>query len=405
MSNDSIVVRTPAPEEMRKVSAVMRVALMMARIADEEWEKWGGGWVEGYVPIAAFDGDQCVGHAGTFQFDTLVPGGAWLPTAGLTRVGVLPTHHRRGILTRMLRQLLGNEREAGRVITSLRASEAPIYGRFGYGLAAEANGVVVVPERVRPIAGAAEGTFRMLPADELQRVLPALHASCTHRVGAITLDDWMWKRILNETINGSEAGHVVVHTSPDGVDDGYAYYSLKWIEGEFVEIGGTCALHHLHGTSAAVELALWKYLTEIGLARRILSTTRPVDDPVRLVTADYRGYQVKERWDEQWLRLLDVPTALTARTYHDRAAVTIAITDPWFPENDGTYRVSGDSAARTTDAPELTASIAAISAAYLGGTSWAELLSVGAVHGTSEAAQRADDLFRQTPAPWCGMFF
>jgi len=405
MNNDTIVVRTPAPEEMRQVSAVMRVALMMARIADDDWDTWGGGWVEGYVPIAAFDGDRCVGHAGTFQFDTLVPGGAWLPTAGLTRVGVLPTHHRRGILTRMLRQLLGNERASGRVLTSLRASEAPIYGRFGYGLAAEANGVVVVPSRVRPIRGGAPGTFRLLQAEELYAVLPGLHASCTHRVGAISLDAWMWKRILNETVSGSEAGHVVVHTSPDGVDDGYAFYGIKWIEGEFAEVGGTCELHHLHAASQEVELALWAYLSEIGLSRRIVCTSRPVDDPVRLVAADYRGYQVKERWDEQWLRLLDVPAALAARTYHDRAPVTIAITDPWFPENDGTYRISGDGAMRTTDAPELTAAIAAASAGYLGGTSWADLLTIGAVQGSPEAARRADDLFRQTPAPWCGSHF
>jgi predicted acetyltransferase len=411
MGTDQIVVRTPDPHELRRVAEVARVALMMPRWADDEWEKWRFGWEDGYVTIAAFDGDRCVGQAGTFQFDTLVPGGAWLPTGGLTRVGVLPTHHRRGVLTRMLRQLLTNERDAGRVLTSLRASEAPIYGRFGYGLAAEANGVAVVPERVRPIAGAADGSFRLLAPDELLQVLPALHDSCSHRVGAISLDAWMWKRYLEKTLSGTEAGHVVVHTSPDGTDDGYAFYSIKWLEGEFVEIGGNCELHHLHGTSTAVELALWKYLTEVGLIRRIICISRPVDDPVRLVAADYRGYQVKERWDEQWLRLLDVPAALAARTYHDRAPVTIAVTDPWFPENDGVYRVSGDGATRTSDSAdsadsaELIAPIAAVSAAYLGGTSWSELVSIGAAQGSADAARRADDLFRQTPAPWCGSFF
>jgi predicted acetyltransferase len=405
MNTDTIVVRTPAPEELRQVASATRVALMMPRWADDEWAKWGGGWEDGYVAVAAFDGDQCVGHAGTFQFDTLVPGGAWLPTGGLTRVGVLPTHHRRGILTRMLRQLLTNERGSGRVLTSLRASEAPIYGRFGYGLAAEANGVVVIPSRVRPIAGAADGSFRLLPVDELLRVVPPLHARCAQRAGAITLDEWMWKRYLEKTLSGSEAGHVVVHTSPDGVDDGYAFYVIKWIEGEFVEVGGVCELHHLWGTSTAVELALWKYLTEVGLSRRITCTTRPIDDPVRLVAADYRGYQVKDRWDEQWLRLLDVPTALTARTYHDRAPVTIAVTDPWFPENDGRYRVSGDGATPTSEPAELIASIGAVSAAYLGGTPWADLMSIGAVQGSPDAARRADDLFRQHPLPWCGSYF
>jgi predicted acetyltransferase len=405
MRTDGIVVRTPAPEEMRAVSGVTRVALMMPRITDDDWEKWGGGWTDGYVAVAAFEGHRPVGHAGTFQFDTLVPGGEWVPTAGLTRVGVMPTHHRRGILTSMIRQLLTNEREAGRVITSLRASEAPIYGRFGYGLAGEANSVAIIPSRVRPIAGTAAGSFRLLPTDDMFTILPALYARCGHRVGAISLDDWMWKRILDETVQGTKASHVVVHTSPEGADDGFALYSIAWIEGEFAEIGGNCEVHQLFAVSTDVELALWSFLSEVGLSRRIISFSRPIDDAMRLVAADYRGYQVKDRWDEQWLRLLDVPAALSARTYHDRAEVTVGVTDPWFPENNATYSLSGDGVTRTNGAPELVAPIAAISAAYLGGTPWVDLLAVGKVQGTLDAARRADDLFRQHPTPWCGSHF
>jgi predicted acetyltransferase len=405
MSIDQIVIRTPNPEEMRAASSVMRTALMLTQIGDDDWEKWGGGWTDGYVPVAAFDGDRCVGHAGTFQFDTMVPGGTWVPTAGLTRVGVLPTHHRRGILTRMLHQLLGIEREAGKVITSLRASEALIYGRFGYGLAGEANAVVVDVAKVRPIAGAGPGTFRLLRPDEMAATLPAIYERANHRVGAITLDGWMWKRILDETIRGTEAGHVVVHTSPDFIDDGFAHYTVKWLEGQFADIGGTCKVHEVFASSPEVELAMWTFLCDIGLVRTLEIDSRPVDDLLRLVVRDYRGYQVKQRWDEQWVRLLDVPGALSSRTYHDRAGVTIAVSDPWFPENEGTYRISGDGVARAEGDAELVAPIASISAAYLGGTAWVDLLAVGKVQGSPEAARRADDLFRQHPLPWCGNHF
>ena len=405
MSTDSIVVRTPTPEEMRSVSGVMRAALMMPAIGDSDWEKWGGGWHEGYVAVAAFDGVVPVGHAGTFQFDTLVPGGAWVPTAGLTRVGVLPTHSRRGVLTQMLRQLLTEERGAGRVLTSLRASEAPIYGRFGYGLAAEANSVLVEAARVRPVAGAAAGTFRLLRADEMESVVPSIYARVAHRVGAITLDGWMWKRILNDTVSGAKAGHVVVHTSVDGVDDGFAHYAVQWQEGDFVELGGRADLHRLFGADPAVELALWNFLANVGLVRTIISESRPVDDALRLAAADYRGYQVKQRWDEQWLRLLDVPAALSARTYHDRPAVTIAVHDPWFADNDGTYRIGGAGATRITGDAELAATIQSISAVYLGAMSWCDLLAVGRVQGTLDAARRADDLFRHRPTAWCGSHF
>jgi predicted acetyltransferase len=45
----------------------------------------------------AWSNEAIVGGAGSFPFDLTVPGSA-LPTAGVTVVGVLPTHRRRGVL-------------------------------------------------------------------------------------------------------------------------------------------------------------------------------------------------------------------------------------------------------------------------------------------------------------------
>ena len=51
---------------------------------------------------AAFAGKDVVGGAGAFPFEMTVPGGP-VPCAGVTVVGVLPTHRRRGLLSRMMR--------------------------------------------------------------------------------------------------------------------------------------------------------------------------------------------------------------------------------------------------------------------------------------------------------------
>src|SRR5215210_9481950 len=53
--------------------------------------------------FAAFDDGRIVGCASTISQRMVVPGGALVPTAGITMVGVLPTHRRRGIL----RELMG----------------------------------------------------------------------------------------------------------------------------------------------------------------------------------------------------------------------------------------------------------------------------------------------------------
>ena len=83
---------------------------------------------------AAFDGDRIVGGAGAFPFELTVPGGT-VRCGGVTVVGVLPTHRRRGILTAMMRAQLEDVRERGEPVAALWASEEVIYRRYGYGLA------------------------------------------------------------------------------------------------------------------------------------------------------------------------------------------------------------------------------------------------------------------------------
>src|SRR5512140_1413445 len=83
----------------------------------------------------AWSNGSIVGGAGAFAFDLSVPGGD-LPTAGVSVVGVYPTHRRRGVLRSLMRAQLDAAHERGEPLAALWASEETIYGRFGYGLAA-----------------------------------------------------------------------------------------------------------------------------------------------------------------------------------------------------------------------------------------------------------------------------
>ena len=85
--------------------------------------------------FAAVDGSRIVGTSASITFRMMVPGGARIPTAGVTMVGVHPTHRRRGINTRMMRAILDQAADRGEPLAALFASEGAIYGRFGYGLA------------------------------------------------------------------------------------------------------------------------------------------------------------------------------------------------------------------------------------------------------------------------------
>lgn len=412
-------VRHTTEAEWRIVADTMRLALLAAPSTDADWEKPAAAesWRDG-LSLSAWasgdDGERCIGHAGAFDMQMLLPGGAVVPMAGVTRVGVLPTHRRQGVLTNLMQRLLRESLAAGRPIATLRASEAVIYGRFGFQVAGEVNDIDI-GSGARIAAPVAEGTLRILGRDETLETVFAIHALVGFdRPGTLSRTRWSLTRSLEAALAPDKAAYVVVHTSPDGVDDGYACYQLDWPEGHGTHMGGKCRVEDIWGASPSVELALWNYLLEIDLIDSVRAYDRPIDDPLRFALHDQRHYVVKGRRDEVWLRLLDVDAALKARTYNPaREAVTIAVSDPLFATNEGVWRVTAEGAERVAERvadrfgpADLATTINGLSGAYLGGTSWHELTVAGVVTASNDAAVRAADLlFASRPLPRCGSFF
>ncbi|WP_240930442.1 GNAT family N-acetyltransferase [Isoptericola sp. BMS4] len=115
-----------------------------------------------------------------------VPGGE-LPTAGLTWVGVHPQHRRRGMLSAMIDLHLARCRERGEPLSALFAAEAAIYGRFGYGKAAD-DLRLSIPRgaALRDVPGAAEHTVRVEHADRARHgdLVARLHRDAGASAGA-----------------------------------------------------------------------------------------------------------------------------------------------------------------------------------------------------------------------------
>ena len=121
------------------------------------------------------DGDRVVGTASALSFDLTVPG-AILPAAGVTIVGVHPTHRRRGILRRLYTELHRRIADARYPIAALTASEGGIYGRFGYGPAIFFRKVDVNTRQARTARPAqAPGRVLLLDKAEAAKLLPAVY--------------------------------------------------------------------------------------------------------------------------------------------------------------------------------------------------------------------------------------
>lgn len=408
-------VRHTAEHEWRAAADTMRAALLFPPSTDADWERpnIADSWRDG-MSLSAWDGAHCIGHAGALDFEMMVPGGARVPMAGVTRVGVRSTHRRQGVLTAMMERLLRESAERGQVLATLRASEGVIYQRFGFQVGGEVNDIEIDRRggRGRLVAPVAAGTMRVLSREETFDTVAALHPRVGFdRPGTVNRKEWALRRYLIDALAPDKGTYVAVHSGPDGTDDGYVVHSLDWPHTFASHPGGTCVVTDLWAATPAIELALWKYVLEIDLLDTVRAEERPVDDPLRFALADQRHYLVKARADEQWVRLLDVDAALRARSYNAaQGAVTIAVTDPLFPANDGTWRVTAEGAIRVAAPAGATADLATaingISAAYLGGVTWGELQAAGVVHEHMKGAvATADVLFAARPMPRCGSFF
>lgn len=402
-------IRPVAIDERRAASDTLRVALLSGAINDETFDAFQASWDESDA-LAAWEGERCVGHVASFRFDSTVPGGARVPTAGVTRVGVLPTHTRRGLLTQMMHRLLHDSHEHGNVLAALHASETSIYRRFGFAIATDAVSAVITSQRTKPWRSTPlDGSMRLLPHTQVLHVVPDLYERVARwHVGSISRPAWMWPQILKDASQPTaepygKGSFVAVHSDTDGADDGFVFYEVDWDETFAENPTGVGKVHDLWGASPAVELGLWRYLLDIDLITTWKVQLRPVDEPVRRAMHDSRAYEAVQRFDDQWIRILDANTALTARTYSaTSASVTIGVHDPMFATNTGTWMISADGAERNDGPADIEVDIATLSAAYLGGVSWHDLAVAGALMATDNTLERLDTLFAVRPAPFCG---
>ncbi len=406
----TVTIRPTEPHEYRQAQGAMAIPLLNAPLGDDDWSRSAPSWDE-MISFSAWEDGRCLGHAGQFPVETVVPGGDLLATGAVSRVGVMPTARRRGIATELMHRLVFDAVERAKVLMSLRASEATIYGRFGFGVAGDIGDARLDPSRALPIRGAAEsGGFRLLAPDEIIDTIGPLYERCLHRrVGAVTRPPSWTERYARSAIERSAASFVVVHHDTDGRDDGYARYQLKWSDGANHELidGGIGTVHDLWAVDDAAELALWTFVLGLDLVRSWHLVDRPTDDLIRSAIADRRALQWKWVDDEQWLRLIDVDVALSARSYRPAVgSVTISVADPLLDGNNGTWRIDAEGAQRVDGEPDLQVDIAGLSAAYLGGVSWDRLVAVGeATARTAAAVELADTLMGIPRAPHSGSFF
>ncbi|MFD3757917.1 GNAT family N-acetyltransferase [Streptomyces sp. NPDC058622] len=406
------------------------MALEMRVLQPDEWDVWydqlelafGGvpespqerklyaSLTEAERSLGVWDGGTCVGSAGAFTFRLSVPGGTLVPAAGVTMVGVSPTHRRRGVLTSLMRRQLDDVRAAGEPVAVLTASDPAIYGRFGYGTAAYSLALDVDTSRVRLDVPPGTDAVRLRLADPQEALADCerVYAALVPGRPGMPARQPGWERQALLDAPAMRAGgsplKCVVAEGPDGAVAGYARYRVTpaW---DLAGSEGRVDVFDLDALDPAAYAALWRYLFGIDLTWTVRANRRPVDDPVLHLVSDVRRSRPRFR-DSLHLRLVDLAAALEARTYGSPLDVVLEVEDAFCPWNAGRWRLTADAkagarCARTEEPAELALSVRELGSAYLGGMTLASLGAAGRVRelrpGALAAASRA---FAGDVAPW-----
>ncbi|MGO9928852.1 MAG: GNAT family N-acetyltransferase [Mycobacterium sp.] len=357
--------------------------------------------------IGAFVGGQLVGTADAVTSGLTLPGGATVGHAAVTHIGVLPSFTRKGIATDLMRHQLDDIAARGEVVATLRASEATIYERYGYGVASSSQTVEVQTARakLRPDVGAG-GPVRLLDAGEASGVLPRIYAANRpSRPGTIDRPEVWWQGLRLRTESSPGPSYVAVHGEP-GSESGFARYRPVDTEAWFVSDQRTVAVEDFFAPSTDAYLGLLRFLLGLDLIDRVTFWMLPVDDPLPWLLADRRAARVTAVHDETWLRIVDAGTALAARRYAGGGAVTIAVDDPLLPNNSASFTITGDGAEPTGRSAQLRVGVDGLAAVLLGGSTWRSLAVAGVARADDPATlATADRLFAVPDAPYAGFFF
>jgi predicted acetyltransferase len=360
--------------------------------------------------LAAFDDGQIVAGAGAYPLQLTLPAGP-VACAGVTVVGVLPSHRRRGLLRRMMDAQLRDVRERGEPVAALWASEETIYGRFGYGLASMAMHIEAKRAAVR-VRGdlPRDGTLRLIDADEALRLLPRLYDRVRRRSPGFvsrSRDWWEVRRLSDRPENRRGAGPLVVALyERDGTPAGYALYRIAQEGATFAEWKKTVRVVEIQGVDEPARRDIWRFLFEVDWTDIVRAEQLPMDDPLLLLVDRVNELGLR-MYDGLWVRAIDVGAALEARGADGDGRATVEVTDdPQFPDNVGTWTVEPDRVRRSSRRPDVRTDVQGLGGVLLGGFTFAQLARAGrAEEGTRGGLARADALFRVERAPSCPEIF
>jgi len=357
---------------------------------------------DGVVP------ERPIATISSWTTELTVPGGATIPSRAISNVTVAPTHRRRGIARAMMEGELRDAVAAGLPMASLTVTESTLYGRYGFGPAADSVAWRIDTRRAGWSGPEPGGRLDFVPRDRLRALAPEVHERARRAwPGEVVVPPGQWDSFAGTRPDEKDASAVrgVQYADAAGVVRGVLAYRVKENPDDFTR--STAIVSYLVADGDDAYAALWRFVLGLDAIAEVRATELSVAEPVRWMIADQRAATMTVK-EHHYLRILDVPAVLAARAYGGPGALALEVSDPlglaggrWI------LRVGEDGRGETgpwpageappADAVVVTVGIAELSALYLGSVSFATLAAAGRA-GASDVAAASRILGWHVPA-------
>lgn len=399
----SLTLRNPRDDEFLAYGHAMEKVFLESP-SEDQIERWRSVCTLDRFLAVTDPAGAYVGTAGSLPMTISMPGAAPVPCAGVTAVTVRPDHRRRGILRAMMQRLLDDAVAAGEPVAALYASEGTIYGRFGFGPSAPAEGLTIRREALATVDGDPR-LVELVDAERAKQLLPPIaDAHALMRGGTMQRSEAWWPLWLDHDRDSDPDGpygarwHAVVE------DRGYVVFRATDGEWTHRRPEGRLKVEELVANDPEAAAALWGFLASVDLVTVIEAPDRPVDDPLRFLVDNEAEVDTLPGMP-LWMRLVDLPTALASRGYAVQDRVVFDVTDDQLPANTGRWALeagpAGAACSRTDEPADVVLPTTSLATLFLGGYRATTLADAGRLPGTApDVVRRLDRLFAVARAPW-----
>ncbi len=326
---------------------------------------------------------------------------------GVSGVGTLPEYRRRGFLRRIMQPAIADMRDRGQFVSSLWASQAAIYQRYGYAHATHNIAYTIDPQDIHFVTPPpSQGTCQRYSLEDGFPVLRQLYIDfIAARMLYLHRSRALWH---NNTLNVDDPDgpiHLVIYHDEQDTPQGYMVYTTRSGKVDHAARAQEMTVRDLVWLTPEAYLGLWTFITKHDLVGRVHFPRMPPDDPAAIFLQEPRMLHARAT-EGTWLRITQTTGALSSRRYAAAGHLTLQVAgDDLADWNNGVVALETDGTeshvTSSAATPDISLDPRGLAMLYSGMHTARQLSNWGMLSGSPQGINMADRLFQTQYAPHC----